>query len=144
MVAKRGDGGKDLSKCRGSVGLALKKNGDNRCSGVAHCSKDVAVAGGVWSRSRAPYVQSQGVKRVRRITITSRASIDVRNCGLGNGTVRAKRERSELGEAEDAMDTEAVELEKACFMKVTHAAMDEVTSRSSNIGEKGWRDVRWS
>ncbi len=106
----------------------MEENGDDRCGSVTDSSKDVAVAGGVWSRRRAPNVQSQGVKRMRRITITSSVAIDVRNCGLGNGTVRAKGKRRKLGEAEDAMDAEAIELEEVCFMKVTHTAMEKVTS----------------
>ena len=140
MVAKGRDGGEDLSKRRGSVRLTLKKNSNDGCGSVADSSKDVAVAGGIWRRRWATNVQSQGVERMRRITITSRSAIDVRNCGLGSSTVRAKRERRELGETEDTRDAEAVKLKEACFVEVTHTAMDKVSSRSRDSSEKGWRD----
>ena len=82
---------------------------------------------------------------MRRIAVTSRTAIDIRNCGLGSSTIWAKRKRGELGKAGDARDTKVVELEEACFMEMTHATMNEVASRSWNSNEKSWRinGYRW-
>ncbi len=105
LVAEGGDGGKDVSPCGRGIGLDLQENGDDGSGSIADCTEDVAVTGGVGGRSWAPDVQRQSVKRMRGITITSRAAVDRGDCGLGSSTVRAERKGGELGVAGDAKNT---------------------------------------
>jgi hypothetical protein len=76
LIAERGDGGEDVSPGRRSIGLDLHENGDDGSGCVADCAENVAVAGGVGGRGGTPDVQSQSVKGMRGITITSRAAIN--------------------------------------------------------------------
>ena len=115
----------------------MKKDSHYGNSRVANGSKNVAVARGVGSRGRTPNVQGQGMKGMRGIAVTSRPTINIRDCGFGSGTVWAEREMRKLGEAGDAGNAKTVEFQETCFVKVTHTAMNEVASRRGYNSEKG-------
>jgi hypothetical protein len=82
------------------------------------------------------------VKRVRGITITSRAAIDVGDSGLGSGAARAEGKRRKLGVARDAEDTQGIQLEKASLVKVAAATMNKVTVGASGSGKEDRMSVR--
>ncbi len=91
LEAKGGDGGENVNLGGGGIGLDFNEDGDDSNCCVAYCSKDIAMTGGVEGRGGTLDVQSQGVKRVWRITVTGRAAVDRGYGRLGSSTIRAER-----------------------------------------------------
>jgi hypothetical protein len=82
------------------------------------------------------------VNRVRGITVTRRAAIDVRDSRLGSGTIKAESNGRELGLAGDAEETQIFKLEKASLVKVAASTMYEVTAGASGSRKENMIGVK--
>ncbi len=123
-MSKEGDGGEDVSQSKGDIGLELEEDIDDKSGGIANGPYNITVAREVGSRSRVPNIQVQSVKRVRGVAITSGATVNVGNNGLGGSAVGVKRHRGDLEEARSAKNAMCVELEDAGFVKMATTTMN--------------------
>jgi hypothetical protein len=93
FITKGGDGGEDVGPCGRSVKFDLREDCDDSGCRITDCTENVAMTKRVRSGGRAPDVQRTGVKRIRRVPITGRTTVDFSDTGLGSSTVRANGQR---------------------------------------------------